>query len=156
MKDEGKTKRELLAEIQELRRKNDELAKLHKKEQSQLGCQGTETILVVDDDDAFRHAAAKMLSFFGYRVIEARSGKEGIQVFANNEGDIDLVLTDLVMPDMNGSELVANLLKIRPGIKVLFMSGHIRMISSAMMFTKSLIQTETLLKNLSPGKILVS
>jgi len=85
---------------------------------------GSETILLAEDDDALRSLGARVLGAFGYRVLVARTGAEALRIVANHEGPIDLVATDVVMPEMSGSQLVAEVLKARPGIRVLFMSGY--------------------------------
>ena len=85
---------------------------------------GSETILLAEDDDALRSLGARVLGAFGYKVLVARTGAEALRIVANHEGTIDLVATDVVMPEMSGSQLVAEVLKARPGIRVLFMSGY--------------------------------
>jgi CheY-like chemotaxis protein len=68
--------------------------------------------------------AARLLALDGYQVLEARNGEEALQVAADWPGVIDLLLTDLVMPRMNGRELAVALTERRPGLKVIFMSGY--------------------------------
>ncbi len=85
---------------------------------------GSETILLAEDDDALRSLGARVLGAFGYKVLVARTGAEALRIVANHEGTIDLVATDVVMPEMSGSQLVAEVLKARPRIRVLFMSGY--------------------------------
>jgi hypothetical protein len=84
------------------------------------------TILVVDDDPWVRILARDMLADEGYRVLEASDGQDAIRVAAQHPGPIHLLLTDVVMPGMNGCELATGLLGLLPGIKVMFMSAYDR------------------------------
>jgi PAS domain S-box-containing protein len=85
---------------------------------------GSETVLLVEDQGAVRIVAREALKKAGYAVLEARDGPEALALTAQYDGPIHLVLTDLVMPQMNGPELVTRLTALRPGLKKLFMSGH--------------------------------
>lgn len=85
---------------------------------------GTETILLVEDDEVVRTMAVEILTTQGYSVLEAADGEEALQTCKRYHGNIDLLLTDVVMPKMNGSELAEKVVKLRPDIKVLFMSGY--------------------------------
>ncbi len=85
---------------------------------------GAETILLVEDERAVRRILARELERFGYRVIESENGAEALDLAAGFEGRIDLLVTDVVMPKLGGSDLAQRLLAARPDIKVLFMSGH--------------------------------
>jgi CheY-like chemotaxis protein len=85
---------------------------------------GSETILLAEDDEALRALGARVLGSLGYRVLVARTGKEALQIVADYTGSIDLIATDVVMPEMNGSQLVEKVLEARPDIRVLFMSGY--------------------------------
>jgi two-component system cell cycle sensor histidine kinase/response regulator CckA len=84
------------------------------------------TILVVDDDDWVRVLARDVLAGEGYRVLEAADGQDAIRVAALHPGPIHLLLTDVVMPGMNGCELAAGLGALLPGMKVMFMSAYDR------------------------------
>jgi len=85
---------------------------------------GTETVLVVEDEDTLRTLCERILGGLGYRVMPARNGAEAIAL-AQGYGDrIDLLLTDVVMPGMNGSELATQLVLHNPEMKVLFTSGY--------------------------------
>lgn len=84
------------------------------------------TILVVDDDQWVRVLARDVLATEGYRVLEASDGQDAIRVAAEHPGPIHLLLTDVVMPGMNGCELAAGLGALLPGLKVMFMSAYDR------------------------------
>jgi PAS domain S-box-containing protein len=86
--------------------------------------QGQETILLVEDQETVRKLAARTLQKLGYDVIEASHGGEALIKCENLEGRIDLLLTDVVMPEMGGKELHERLLKIVPDLRVLYMSGY--------------------------------
>jgi two-component system, cell cycle sensor histidine kinase and response regulator CckA len=83
-----------------------------------------ETVLVVEDEPAMREVTRRILSRNGYRVITAANGREAIEVAANQAHGIDVVLTDVVMPQMLGKEAAERIRALRPGVKVLFMSGY--------------------------------
>ena len=85
---------------------------------------GEERILVVEDDDAVRRMTHEFLKIKGYTVIEATCAADAIQFVERQEETIDLVLTDVVMPGMKGRELVGQLGRLRPGLKVLYMSAY--------------------------------
>jgi CheY-like chemotaxis protein len=85
---------------------------------------GTETILLVEDDAALRTLAERILRSYGYTVLVANNGPRAINLVARYAGAIDLVATDVVMPEMSGSALVERLGELRPGVRVLFMSGY--------------------------------
>jgi two-component system cell cycle sensor histidine kinase/response regulator CckA len=85
---------------------------------------GTETVLLVEDADALRKLARSFLVDHGFEVITASNGEEAVEVARNHSGRIDLLLTDVVMPGMNGRLLADRLLSKRPGLKVVFISGY--------------------------------
>ena len=85
---------------------------------------GTETLLLVEDEAAVRTSVRRLLEWHGYTVLEARNGADALRVYEAHEGRIDLVLTDVVMPEMGGHELVERLRARRPDLRVLFMSGY--------------------------------
>ncbi len=85
---------------------------------------GTETILVVEDEELVRGMVESMLRQLGYTVLVAGSAAEGLSLLEGPVGAVDLLLTDVVMPEMKGTELREQALILRPGLKVLFMSGH--------------------------------
>jgi two-component system cell cycle sensor histidine kinase/response regulator CckA len=86
--------------------------------------QGTETVLIVEDNDAVRRIAREFLKIRGYTVIEARGAMEAIQIMKNRGDQIDLVITDVLMPGMKGRELVEQLAELRSDLKVLYMSAY--------------------------------
>jgi CheY-like chemotaxis protein len=85
---------------------------------------GSETILVVEDEDAVRNLIASVLQKQGYTLLLAKNGGEALVVSERHPGTINLMVTDVVMPSMGGSELAIRLKPLRPDTKVLFMSGY--------------------------------
>jgi two-component system cell cycle sensor histidine kinase/response regulator CckA len=85
---------------------------------------GTETVLLVEDEESVRQLVRETLAAKGYRVVEADNGESGVAVAAKHQGKIDLVITDVVMPGMGGRELVKQLAQTRPETKVLYLSGY--------------------------------
>jgi CheY-like chemotaxis protein len=87
------------------------------------GPRGTETILVADDDDGVRKLVHAVLATSGYIVIEATDGREALGIYAADPDRFDMVLTDIVMPNMNGFELGNRIAELSPERKILYMSG---------------------------------
>ena len=85
---------------------------------------GNETILLVEDDDALRSATRRILRSRGYTILEARHGGEALLLCERYAGDIQLLLTDMSMPQLSGRELCEKLRQVRPEMKVLFMCGY--------------------------------
>jgi len=85
---------------------------------------GTETVLVVEDDKTLRKFITQILQKNGYHLLEAQNGKDALNVCETAQDSIDLVITDIVMPEMNGTELAEKLMVIKPSTKVLFLSGY--------------------------------
>nr|WP_246088888.1 ATP-binding protein [Phreatobacter stygius] len=85
---------------------------------------GAGTILLVEDEDAVRAFASRALASRGYTVLEAASGVEALEVMAGAGGSVDLVVSDVVMPEMNGPTLLVELRKANPDLKVIFVSGY--------------------------------
>ena len=85
---------------------------------------GSETILLVEDEDVVRSLAQEVLEQAGYRVFSVSSGNEALRLFQESAERIDLLLTDVVMSEMSGKELADRLADLRPAMRVLFMSGY--------------------------------
>jgi two-component system cell cycle sensor histidine kinase/response regulator CckA len=85
---------------------------------------GQSVILVVDDDAAVRQVTARVLERQGYRVLQAGEGAEALRVARELSGPLDLLLTDVVMPGMNGRELGEQLAALRPETRLLYMSAY--------------------------------
>jgi two-component system cell cycle sensor histidine kinase/response regulator CckA len=85
---------------------------------------GSETVLLVEDDEPLRTLAREILSIQGYTVLDATSPSEALRLADVHPGPIHLLVTDVVMPQMNGRQVADHLLAARPGLKVLFMSGY--------------------------------
>lgn len=100
------------------------------EEDDVLGHGPTATILVVDDESQVRELIRDVLRGQGYRVLEAASGVEALDLARRYEGSIDLVIADVVMPDTAGEVLVRRLATSCPGIKAVYMSGYAREVAS--------------------------
>ncbi len=84
---------------------------------------GNETILIIDDEDTIIEVAKEMLQNLNYKVITANGGKNGIKIFQKNHDKIDLIILDIIMPDINGPNVYDSIIKINPDAKVLVSSG---------------------------------
>ncbi len=89
-----------------------------------LATKANETILVVEDDEGVRVVAARILRAQGYTVLEARRASEARRIWETQSATIDLLLTDVVMPETNGPKLAEELIRLRPDLSVLYMSGY--------------------------------
>jgi PAS domain S-box-containing protein len=105
-------------------RVDDALTQAETPKGAAVARRATETILVVEDEVAVRSLVRGVLSSCGYTVLEASQGDEALTLCDQHKGEIHLVVTDVVMPQMSGRELVARLATMHPSIKVLFMSGY--------------------------------
>jgi CheY-like chemotaxis protein len=85
---------------------------------------GSETVLLVEDDASLRSVTREMLEECGYSVLEAANGNAAVEITRSFAGTIDLLVTDLVMPGLNGVETARQVTVVRPGVKVLFVSGY--------------------------------
>ena len=81
------------------------------------------TILLVEDEEGVRSVLSELLGGLGYTVLQAGNGVEAVRIATSHAGAIDLVVTDMVMPEMSGQELGRNLAKLRPDLRILYMSA---------------------------------
>jgi two-component system, cell cycle sensor histidine kinase and response regulator CckA len=92
---------------------------------AQRSVHGTETILLVEDDNAVRGLSSTVLAEHGFKVLEASDGNEAVQTFIKRRDQVQIVITDVVMPGMNGATLVEQILQLAPDTPILFISGYI-------------------------------
>ena len=85
---------------------------------------GRETILFVEDEESLRSVVGDFLTQFGYRVLTATNGRDALDIATAHEGAIDLLLTDVIMPQMSGPELARKIRATRPEMKVMYISGY--------------------------------
>jgi len=85
---------------------------------------GSETVLVVDDEDMIIAVGKQLLQKLGYKVLTAENGKEATEIYKKNKGRIDIVILDMIMPDMSGGDTFDRLKEIKSGVKVLLSSGY--------------------------------
>jgi CheY-like chemotaxis protein len=85
---------------------------------------GSETIMVVEDEDGVRKVVVEMLEQQGYHVLTANSGPAALELYTRTTDPVHLLITDVVMPRMSGRELADSLREVRPDLKVLFVSGY--------------------------------
>lgn len=85
---------------------------------------GSETILLVEDEPMVRKLVKQVLEMSGYRVLEAAEGRQALEHCEKHPGQIHLLLTDVVLPGMNGRELAEAVAELRPGVRVLWMTGY--------------------------------
>jgi len=84
---------------------------------------GTERVLLVEDDETVRDLTARLLTRLGYHIVEAANGAEALAAFERLAGRVDAVITDIVMPRVGGFELARRLRRLRPGIKMIYITG---------------------------------
>jgi two-component system, cell cycle sensor histidine kinase and response regulator CckA len=82
-------------------------------------------VLLVEDDDQVRSFVRMLLISNGYNVLEASTGAEGLEIAERNSADIDLLLSDMLLPELSGYDLAQRVLELRPQIKILFMTGYV-------------------------------
>jgi len=97
---------------------------VRKEDVNREALKGSETILLIDDENIVIDVGGQILERLGYRVLTARSGKEAIEIYQANKNKINMVILDVIMPDMGGGETYDRLKKINPDIKVLLSSGY--------------------------------
>jgi CheY-like chemotaxis protein len=102
----------------------DEAAAASRSAEVRPAAGGTETVLIVEDEEALRTLAVRILRSAGYHVLTARTGAEALQVIGQTPGSVQIVFTDVVMPEMGGPELARRIAESYPAIKVLFSSGY--------------------------------
>jgi DNA-binding response OmpR family regulator len=102
----------------------DAVAESLPERRTRLACGGTESILLVEDEESVRELIAEALRAQGYNVLVAGNGQEALALAAPANCHIDLMITDVVMPGMSGRELATRLAQSRPGLRVLFLSGY--------------------------------
>ncbi|MFS8084368.1 MAG: ATP-binding protein, partial [Acidobacteriota bacterium] len=102
----------------------DRVSKKDEPGEVALAPRGRETVLIVEDEEMVRNLAHEILIDHGYNVMLASNGVEGLRVSKAFDGSIDLMITDVVMPEMSGRELAENIALLRPETKVLYMSGY--------------------------------
>jgi len=95
-----------------------------KKEQRAADLTGTGRVLLVEDEEVVRNFAARALKRQGYKVLEASTGVEALEVMEKHKGKIDIVVSDVVMPEMDGPTLLKELRKTNPNLKIIFVSGY--------------------------------
>ena len=83
-----------------------------------------ETVLLIDDDEMVTDVGERLLKSSGYDVVSAKTGKEALEVFRESHGRIDMVILDMILPDMGGGDTYDRLKEINPGINVLLVSGY--------------------------------
>jgi two-component system cell cycle sensor histidine kinase/response regulator CckA len=98
--------------------------KATKKEATPDDLTGTATVLIVEDEDMVRSVAVRSLTRLGYRVLEAGNGYEALDVLAEATNTVDIVVSDVVMPEMDGPTFLKEVRKTRPDLKIIFVSGH--------------------------------
>jgi PAS domain S-box-containing protein len=107
-----------------LPRVDEDAVEMREREASARQAGGSETILLVEDTELVRNLVLEVLTRSGYTVLEATNGGEALVLCGQRTEPIHLLLTDMMMPGMTGTELAARLLPLRPGIRVLYMSGY--------------------------------
>ena len=105
----------------EVEKPKAEVAEAPKK---QADLSGKGTVLLVEDEDAVRSFAVRALETRGYTVLEAASGEHALEVMEDFDGELDVVVSDVVMPNMDGPTMVSHLAKVKPGLKIIFISGY--------------------------------
>jgi CheY-like chemotaxis protein len=94
------------------------------KKADEMLMRGYENVLIVDDEELILDVGQRLLRRMGYAVLTARNGKEAIEIYSRQKDDIEMVILDMIMPDMSGGEVYDRLREINPGIKVLLSSGY--------------------------------
>lgn len=130
MTDDTRSRQELVDELNALRRENEKLKQTILKMQQGISSvpeippRLDQTVLIVDDNENTRSIVADMVEELGYSSLAAATPDDAFHWFRNSEKKIDLVISDIVMPEGDGPDMIDRILKIRPDIKVIFMSGY--------------------------------
>ena len=95
-----------------------------KKKEATRDLTGSGRVLLVEDEDVVRNFAARALARQGYEVLEAGTGVEALEVMEREKGKVDIVVSDVIMPEMDGPTLLKELRKTNPGLKFIFVSGY--------------------------------
>ena len=85
---------------------------------------GVETVLIVEDEESILNLSKEMLEMLGYKVLAVNETDQALRLAREYDGNIDLLLTDVIMPGMNGKELSEKIIAFKPGLKSLYMSGY--------------------------------
>jgi len=130
------------------------IEEMHPVEATTRTMRGTETVLLAEDDTSVRRLIKEVLEKNGYTVVEAVDGEEAVRVFAENRDKIDILLLDIIMPKMKGTEAYEEIIKMDPKIKALFMSGY----AEEVLYRKGITEKglDLLSKPVSPNNILKS
>ncbi|SLM31938.1 PAS/PAC sensor hybrid histidine kinase (fragment) [Desulfamplus magnetovallimortis] len=115
-----------------------EVVKKENSQEIQHGIKGYETILVVEDEEAILNLSEDVLKQFGYNVLTADTPSEALRIIEKYEEPIHLLLSDVVLPEMNGKELREQIIRVKPDIKVLFMSGY----TANVIFDRGILQND--------------
>jgi CheY-like chemotaxis protein len=130
------------------------IEEMHPVEATTRTMRGTETVLLAEDDASVRRLIKEVLEKNGYTVVEAADGEEAVRVFAENRDKIDILLLDIIMPKMKGTEAHEEIIKMDSKIKALFMSGY----AEEVLYRKGITEKglDLLSKPVSPNNILKS
>jgi two-component system, cell cycle sensor histidine kinase and response regulator CckA len=99
-------------------------AKGMKKKEPVRDLTGTGRVLLVEDEDAVRSFAVRALQRQGYEVLEAATGAEALEVMAQVQGEVDLIVSDVIMPEMDGPTMLKEIRKTHPDLPIIFVSGY--------------------------------
>lgn len=113
---------------------------MYEEQKTDETLQGTETILLAEDEEVVRKLARQVLEMFGYEALEAANGGAALLLCERYSSEIHLLLTDVIMPEMSGRDLATRLSQLRPHMKVLYMSGY----TDTAIFHQGVLDEETL------------
>jgi two-component system cell cycle sensor histidine kinase/response regulator CckA len=102
-----------------------ELERQHGADLASIELRGTETVLVIEDDETVRNFVREALAFYGYRALLAPEPASALRIGRESPESIDVALTDVVLPDMSGMHVAQQLTEMRPGLRIVYMSGYI-------------------------------